>query len=385
VIKDQLASIIISSYNYARFLPEAIESALHQTHRDTEVIVVDDGSSDDSPSIIAGYGDRITPLLKENGGQASAWNEGFRASRGRVVCFLDSDDALLPTALEEAFRALRDPDVAKVHWRLWEVDQYGTKTGKLWPQSPLSEGRLAEELVKNGPYSDSYVWPPTAGNAWARWFLERVFPLPQDDYVTCADLYIAFLAPMFGRINKLLEPQGIYRVHDRNYSAKLPIAERIGKYDNACAAVQKYLRNAGLDLKEIPESWTNTPDYKWLRLLQAIADDLAPLIPPELHFILVDQDELREDFTQYLSKDLPAGLRAVPFLEHDGEYWGPPADDATAIQELERLRGLGASFIVFAWPAFWWFDYYAEFCHYLRSRFRRLLKNDRLVVFDLRN
>ena len=101
------ASIIISSYNYGRFLSEAIESALSQTYAPTEVIVVDDGSTDHSRDIIASYGDRITPLLKENGGQASAFNSGFRVSRGEVIFFLDSDDLLLPTVVERALEQFR--------------------------------------------------------------------------------------------------------------------------------------------------------------------------------------------------------------------------------------------------------------------------------------
>src|SRR3954451_20463787 len=95
-----LVSIVIDNYNYARFLPEAIESALAQTYPDTEVIVVDDGSTDDSREIIASYGSRVRPVLKTNGGQASAFNAGFAASRGDVVLFLDSDDTLFPEAVE---------------------------------------------------------------------------------------------------------------------------------------------------------------------------------------------------------------------------------------------------------------------------------------------
>src|SRR5260370_30307126 len=109
-----LASIIINNYNYAAFLREAIDSALNQTWSPTEVIVVDDGSTDGSREIIATYGDRILPVMKENGGQNSALNAGFSASRGDVILFVDSDDALLPTAAEAAAGAFREPDVVKV-------------------------------------------------------------------------------------------------------------------------------------------------------------------------------------------------------------------------------------------------------------------------------
>ncbi|MCC2671779.1 MAG: glycosyl transferase, partial [Armatimonadetes bacterium] len=77
-----LASVIINNYNYARYLPEAVESALAQTYPHTEVVVVDDGSTDHSRAVLAGYGDRLRTVFQENGGQASAFNAGFAASRG---------------------------------------------------------------------------------------------------------------------------------------------------------------------------------------------------------------------------------------------------------------------------------------------------------------
>ena len=76
--------------------------------------------------------------------------------------------------------------------------------------------------------------------------------------------------------------------------------------------------------------------------------------------------------------------RVFPFLEREGEYWGPPADDTQAIHELERLRLRRASFIVFAWPAFWWMEHYKGFAEYLQSHFTSVLNNESLIVFDIR-
>jgi hypothetical protein len=83
-----------------------------------------------------------------------------------------------------------------------------------------------------------------------------------------------------------------------------------------------------------------------LRQLYQAADDLRATIPPGEKFVLVDEEQIRTV--------LCSGYRAIPFLQRDGQYWGRPADDTTAIEELERLRTDGASFIAFAWPAFWW-------------------------------
>ncbi|MGH7801483.1 MAG: glycosyltransferase family 2 protein [Thermodesulfobacteriota bacterium] len=94
-------------------------------------------------------------------------------------------------------------------------------------------------------------------------------------------------------------------------------------------------------------------------------------------FILVDD----ASFLNYLNPDC---YYFIPFLENNGEYWGPPPDNATAISELERLQNSGAMFIVFLWPSFWWFEYYSEFHQYLRSKYGCILQNDRLAIFDLR-
>ncbi len=97
-----LASIVISSYNYGRFLRDCIDSALNQTYLDTEVIVVDDASTDDSPEVIASYGDRIVPILrKKNEGGRATCNAACKVSRGEVILLLDSDDMLCPTAVEK--------------------------------------------------------------------------------------------------------------------------------------------------------------------------------------------------------------------------------------------------------------------------------------------
>lgn len=76
--------------------------------------------------------------------------------------------------------------------------------------------------------------------------------------------------------------------------------------------------------------------------------------------------------------------RTIPFLERDGQYWGQPADDQTAVRELERLRGAGASCIAFAWPAFWWLDHYSGLHEHLRLRYPCVIRGENLVVFDLR-
>jgi Methyltransferase domain len=112
----------------------------------------------------------------------------------------------------------------------------------------------------------------------------------------------------------------------------------------------------------------------WLHLVGEIRRDLAVVVPRGARLIFVDDDQIRDHVCP----------EALPFLEHVGQYWGPPEDDGTALRELDRLRSSGASFIAFGQPAFWWLSHYREFHRHLRSRFPCRLDNERLIVFDLR-
>jgi glycosyltransferase involved in cell wall biosynthesis len=125
VSNKPLVSIVIPNFNYGLFLKDAITSALNQTYPNTEVIVVDDGSTDNSREVIAGYGSRIVPVLKRNGGRGSAIDEGFLASSGDIVCFLDSDDVWLPHKVERIVAVFEKyPEVGWVRHNLEMVDEH---------------------------------------------------------------------------------------------------------------------------------------------------------------------------------------------------------------------------------------------------------------------
>ncbi len=101
-MKPPLVSVIIPTYNRFRFLKDAVESVLDQKpyFNDFEVIVVDDGSTDNTPELLAGYGNRIQVLQQENRGVSAARNAGIRFSHAEFIAFLDSDDMWLPKKLK---------------------------------------------------------------------------------------------------------------------------------------------------------------------------------------------------------------------------------------------------------------------------------------------
>ena len=122
-------SVLINNYNYGRFVARAVESSLAQADVDAEVIVVDDGSSDHSRTVLEDYSGRAKIILQDNQGQAAAVNAGVKASRGDILCFLDADDWWAPgklSAIAEVFQS--DPRVELAYHRLQPVLNHKTQT-----------------------------------------------------------------------------------------------------------------------------------------------------------------------------------------------------------------------------------------------------------------
>jgi hypothetical protein len=208
--------IVIDNYNYARFLAEAIESARAQTHRQVNVIVVDDGSDDDSREILRRYEDTVAVVLKENGGQASALNAGVDRCQGDVVVFLDADDVLHPEAAERVVGAFSaDPDLVKAQFRMDVIDADGQPTGEVKPprRLPMPAGDLrAAELA----FPFDLAWLPTSGNAFRATAIRRVLPIPEQAYRICADWYLVHTVTLLGTVASLDEICASYRVHGAN-------------------------------------------------------------------------------------------------------------------------------------------------------------------------
>lgn len=126
---------------------------------------------------------------------------------------------------------------------------------------------------------------------------------------------------------------------------------------------------------EMAQRYQDSVEEVWRLRSELVAREIRQLIPSGEALILVDQDQLGREVTQ--------GYKVVRFPERDGEYWGPPADDATATAELLRLEESGSRFVVLAWPAFWWMEHYQGFSNHLNSEYRRLTANEHLIVFEM--
>jgi len=175
-------SVVIPTYNYARYLGEAIESVLAQSVGLLEIIVVDDGSTDDTERVATAYPVRY--LRKENGGEASARNVGVRAAQGEFIAFLDADDKWTPEKIERQLEAAKKTRAAVIHtdfmyWdgaRTWDVpsgrakfcgDCYreffwdspgSTPTNFMVKRSCFDEVGLFQEIIPGGLGVDLDMW-----------------------------------------------------------------------------------------------------------------------------------------------------------------------------------------------------------------------------------
>ena len=277
-----MVSIIINNYNYAQFLPQAIDSALCQTYANREVIVVDDGSTDNSKAVIEAYGARIRPIFQTNGKQATALNTGFAAKQGEIILFLDADDYLLPTAVEKIVAQFRS-GVGKVHFRLQVVDGSNQPLGYYIPSAgmKLSVGEVWRRLLQ----TSSYVSSPMSGNAYRQETLDSVFPIP-DAYKTTADDYLMISTPFYaGELASIDEPIGAYRVHTSNQWALTTVSggrfRRFVKHD---------LQNFALLRQRAQETGGIVPENLERRSLGRIWSRLASLrLAPQEHPIESDQ------------------------------------------------------------------------------------------------
>lgn len=139
-------SVIIPAYNYGRFLGEAIESVIAQTYPASEIIVVDNGSTDNTREVVAAFGDTVRYFYQGNTGVSAARNRGYRESTGDLIAFLDADDFWEKTCLERSVSKFRVNDrTGLVHWGLREFDSATGETIRFYIQG--AEGDVADDLL----------------------------------------------------------------------------------------------------------------------------------------------------------------------------------------------------------------------------------------------
>ena len=147
--KHPLISVIIPNHNYSEYIQESIQSVLNQTYTNVELIIVDDGSTDDSINTIQRFEGRVQLIKQSQAGVSSARNTGFKAAKGELICFLDADDVWLPEKLEVQVQRFLDESIGLVYSSIFNCDE---------ALRIVSE----QQALYRGKCSDLYLKKPTS-------------------------------------------------------------------------------------------------------------------------------------------------------------------------------------------------------------------------------
>lgn len=410
-----LISIVLPTYNGTRYLREAVESCRAQTFTDWELILVDDASTDDTPALMREFAARDSRIRvvqnPVNSKLPKSLNRGFASAQGDFLTWTSDDNWYRPEALAKMLAHLQaNPGVDVVYANYTVIDEAGApkKVG------PPGAGPMADLLVRN-VVGACFLYRRQVQEQLGG-YAEDLFLVEDYDFWLRASTRFQFTF--------LNEDLYLYRWHARSLSLQQRDNVRLAREKSlarnldlmrwlpraARARAWKDLIVQAITLRDRPVARSHfrqslpghpllpfrlgftalaflffpPPFYQWVQRLEAaqqrrrvrrVAREIVRLTRPGERFILVDEEQLRAEL---------ALAGAIPFLEKDGQWWGAPEDDETALRELERLRQAGATHIVVLWPSFWWLEYYAEFARHLREHCTCLVENDDLVIFNLK-
>jgi len=225
VEKNPLVSIIINNFNYAQFLPNAINSALNQTYRNVEIIVVDDCSTDNSKDLILKYGSKIKSIIFENRtkskypnfNQMYCINKAFEESNGEIVCLLDSDDYFKHDKVANVVKGFeKNPNAVLVQDYFIEVDANCIPTGKVKPNLKKVDSIIKYYINNNDILN---LFSQTSALSFKREYLEKMLPMKIDNWnEVWLDVRLTRPSPLFGDIITLDMPYTYYTLHGGNDS-----------------------------------------------------------------------------------------------------------------------------------------------------------------------
>lgn len=288
-------SVIINNYNYGRFLRQCIDSVLNQTLPADEVIVADDGSTDDSREIMESYGDRIVAVYKANGGQASAMNAGFAVSSGDWVWFVDADDWLSHSALQ-----IIKPELSLEYTRVqgWlETKDLQGRSLSIMPKAL----KAREVLVPNQVITTGQLppFPPTSGNIFSRSFLNAIFPIPEEEFRICADEYLVYASIRLQKILHIPCIIGYRGSHEAN--AHLMNTLFYTDRKRAELRLETLKRTRKLILSQYPEFASSPEVYPYALNHLKGAAVIQRFLPKRASELPLDRPELKRQFRRKLN------------------------------------------------------------------------------------
>jgi len=214
-------AVLVNNYNNAPYLRACLDSVFAQSVLPDEVIVADDGSTDESLEVVREYGDRVQLLARPHGrgsaiqNQAKAMEDAFRASTADVLFLLDGDDAFFPGKIEAYMAAFADDDVVFVQAPLVKIDREDRVLGYEYESARHQIDYLRHIYLEH----ELNIYYPTSAQAFRRHYLAQRFPLDvEDGKWIWPDARLALLAPHFGKVATLPQPYTYWRRHPQSHT-----------------------------------------------------------------------------------------------------------------------------------------------------------------------
>jgi glycosyltransferase involved in cell wall biosynthesis len=390
-------TIAIPTFNRAAYLRSCLTSALAQEGEGVEIVVLDNASTDHTSDVIADFPDPRLRYVRHdhNLGLVGNWQRALAHCRTEYLCLLQDDDELLPGFAHATATALRHhPTASFAYSPASLIDAAGHVTDELDARTRPATGLVA---------GDDYLHAIVAGMNWAIHIssalvrldaVRRIGWIDPRHSIHTIDFNLFFRLATVGSVLVLDEPLVRVRYHEaqdhRGRAEALNALPMLAERTDAIAHLLATPRGADGEyrawlaerlLRLGSQRSAMTGDFvpglvpEWTQRLDQSRAEIESVVPPDARIVQVDDGSLASD---------ALGRSSVPMTERDGVYWGPPRDAQHAIEELERLRAAGASFLVVAWTAMWWLDSYRGFGEYLASRYRRVSRSSAAEVYDLR-
>lgn len=339
-----LFTVLIDTFNYGKYIEDAVRSVVEQDcpAEQYEVLVVDDGSTDDTAARLEKFGGRIRYERKANGGQASAFNYGMERARGEFVALLDADDVWLPSKLRRVQEALQgQPETGMVYHRLYEW----SSDGQLSTRGHFvgASGRIPQSRF----WLLCYPMMQTSSLVFRRQALQELLPVPEV-LRTQADAYLTALIIFICPVLAIDEYLGKYRVHDANVyrrgggqPGEAQLKNRMQMREALTREIRGWMREHGVDIE-----CGNIRDYlaQWRKAQEV--DGFALRAPgrwrffrhlieyPQLYRELMGQRQLVFSYARSLAA-LALGYQHIHLFD---EFWGrvrgrPPRQPSGAGRE----------------------------------------------------
>lgn len=201
----------MTTYNYGKYLKRSVSSIFAQDFPadSREIIIVDDGSTDDTPGILQEFGDQIQFIRQQNSGQAEGINRALEVAKGDIVAFLDPDDEWYPQKLKRIVPEFQDPEVGMVQHLLHVKKSVPRSSLRFY--NHLSSGKIAERTL-----TPDFRCMPTSALSFRTEVLRKFLPAPAS-LRTGTDWYFCVLVALISKITAIQEVLGAYWVHGSNF------------------------------------------------------------------------------------------------------------------------------------------------------------------------